>query len=371
MHLRYGLNPHQSPATLTMLGDPPFTIRAGEPSYINVLDALNAWQLVRKAAAALHRPAATSFKHVSPSGAAIGGTLDAVMAETYRLDPGSTGPLTSAYVRARDADPRASYGDVVAVSEPVDAELADLLRRVVCDGIIAPGFHPGVVATLAAKKGGRFLVLEADPDFRPPEEESREVFGVRLTQPRAERLPDPATTAPDLLLGAIVLEFTQSNSIAYLHDGMALGIAAGQQSRIAGTSLAGAKADTWWLRRHPAVRGLDFLPQVRRHDQVTWQLRFTEGGLRPDEAARLRAAVRTMPEPLDAAERRRWLDQRDGLSLASDGAIPFRDNIDEARRHGVRHVIEPGQSGRSDEVAAACAEHGMTLVRTGTRLFHH
>ncbi|HVX45035.1 MAG TPA: phosphoribosylaminoimidazolecarboxamide formyltransferase [Mycobacteriales bacterium] len=369
MHLRYGLNPHQSPATLAMPDDPPFRIHSGEPSYINILDALNSWQLVRKAAAALNRPAATSFKHVSPAGTAIDGPLDAVQAETYRLDPAATGPLTSAYVRARDADPRASYGDFAAVSEPVDAELADLLRRVVCDGIIAPGFDSGVIATLQAKKGGRFLVLEADPDFRPPEQESREVFGIRLTQPRSDQLPDPAP--PDLLLGAIALEFTQSNSVAYLQDGMALGIGAGQQSRIACTMLAGAKADTWWLRRHPKVRGLDFLPAVRRHDRVTWQLRLTEGELSAGERARLRAAVRTEPEFLSPEERHAWLGRRDGLSLASDGAIPFRDNIDEARRHGVRHIIEPGDSGRSGEVAAACAERGITLVRTGTRLFHH
>ncbi|MEV0570746.1 phosphoribosylaminoimidazolecarboxamide formyltransferase [Dactylosporangium sp. NPDC050588] len=358
MDLRYGMNPHQRPASMAALdpGRPPLRFLHGVPSFVNVLDAAGAWQLVREAAAALGGPVAASFKHVSPAGAATAGPLDRVMAATYRLNPATTGRLTSAYVRARDADPKSSYGDFVAVSEPVDAELADLLRRVVSDGIVAPGFEDGVVAALAAKKGGRFLVVEADPAFRPPSVEHREVYGMRLTQPRddapltrdllGEGLPPAA--ADDLLLGLVTVRYTQSNSVAYVRDGMVLGVGAGQQSRVDCTRLAGAKADTWWLRRHPALPTGD---QDKVQDRVAEQLRRVE--------------------LLDATDREAWLAGRDGIAFVSDGALPFADNVEHAARHGVRYIAEPGDSIRSTDVSAECDRRSITLVRTGIRLFCH
>ena len=352
--LRYGMNPHQTPATLVPVepGSAPVRVVSGSPSYINVLDAVGAWQLVREAARALGRPAAASFKHVSPAGAAVAGPIDRPMASAYGLDPAHVGELTSAYARARDADPKSSYGDFVAVSHPVDAELADLLRGVVSDGIVAPGFEPGVAAALATKKSGRFLVLEADPEFTPPPVEVREVFGLRLTQPvdaeppviEAPGLPPAART--DLILGSVIARYTQSNSVVYLRGGMALGVGAGQQSRIDCTALAGAKVDTWWLRRHPA---LDLASGGRAQDRVTAQL----------------AAVREVPEP--AA----WLARLDGVALVSDGALPFVDNVAEARRHGVRYLAEPGGSPRSPEIRAEARRLGIHLVPTGRRLFRH
>lgn len=360
MELRYGMNPDQR-ATIESLtpGREPLRIVHGQPSFINVLDILNAWQLVRDASAALDAPAAASFKHVSPAGAAIAGTVDDVAAGTYGVDPDSVGAVTSAYLRARDADPQSSYGDVIAVSHPVDAELADLLSRLVSDAIIAPGYEPGTVGLLQRKKHGNFLVAEGDVNYVPPREEVRDVYGLRLTQRRSEVvldrawLPSPVTgevmperARDDLLLGLIVLRYTQSNSVAYLRDGATLGIGAGQQSRIGCTRLAGAKVDTWWLRRHPDSRGVGF-DRRRIHDRIAAQ--FEE-----------------VPHA-----RREWLDQLDGVSFVSDGAIPFRDNIDEAARHGVRFIAEPGGSSRTGEIREACGHHGISLTETGIRLFQH
>jgi AICAR transformylase/IMP cyclohydrolase PurH len=385
LRLRYGTNPQQQAAHADPVhpGRSPVRIVHGSPSYINMLDALNSWQLVREAGETLNRPAAASFKHVSPAGAAVAGPVDDVAAELYGVDRDGVGTLTSAYLRARDADPKSSYGDFAAVSQPVDAELADLLARVVCDGVIAPGYAPGTVATLSRKQNGRFLVIEADPAFRPPEVESREVYGLRLTQQRdqadvsAALLDDvvcgtlSAAAAEDLLLGLTVLRYTQSNSVCYLRDGATLGIGAGQQSRVDCTRLAGAKADTWWLRRHPAVRELAFRPEVRRQDQVNWQIRFVEGDLTPDESARLDTALTAPAGELTDDQRRRWVGDLSEVAFVSDGALPFRDNVDHARRHGVGTIVEPGGSIRSGEVEAACREHGITLIRTGLRLFHH
>ncbi len=305
MQLRYGMNPHQS-ASMTALDQWPFTVVNGVPSYINVLDALAGWQLVREASELLGLPAAASFKHVSPAGAAVAGSV------------------AGAYGRARDADPKSSYGDFVAVSHPVDAELADRLKRLVCDGIIAPGYDEGVVGVLAGKKRGSFLVLEADPGYQPPAVEVREVYGVRITQERDDLrltralfdpgLPDAA--GRDLLLGMVVARYTQSNTVVMVKDGMAIGIGAGQQSRIDCTRLAGEKASEWWARQ-PAAGALT------------------------------------------------------DVAMVSDGAIPFLDNIAEAHRHGVRWLAEPGGSMRSAEVAAACAELGISLSQTGVRLFRH
>jgi phosphoribosylaminoimidazolecarboxamide formyltransferase / IMP cyclohydrolase len=303
--MRYGMNPHQSATMTPVSGRAPFTVVSGSPSYINVLDALTGWQLVREAAEAFGMVAAASYKHVSPAGVALADSVSA------------------AYLRARDADPKSSYGDFIAVSQPVDAELAGALKRVVSDGIIAPRYDEGVVATLAGKKRGTFLVLEADASFEPPDLEVRELFGLRLTQQRDNlpltrdlldpRVPDAA--ARDLLLGMIVARYTQSNTVVMVKDGTTIGIGAGQQSRVDCVRLAGEKAAEWWSRRST--------------------------------------------EPLS------------GVSMVSDGAIPFTDNIEVAHQHGVTHIGEPGGSIRSAEVAKACAAYEITLSQTGVRLFRH
>jgi phosphoribosylaminoimidazolecarboxamide formyltransferase/IMP cyclohydrolase len=385
VELRYGTNPHQAPAHAVPVTPEVWPVRVlhGQPSYINMLDALNGWQLVREARQVLGRPAAASFKHVSPAGAALAGPLDDVTAELYGVTGGQAGALASAYLRARDADPKCSYGDFAAVSDPVAAELAGLLGGVVCDGIIAPGYAPGTAGRLSRKKNGRFLVMEADEAFEPPAREEREVFGLRLAQDRdtaplsatlLEHVTGgslPAAVQADLLLGLAVLRYTQSNSVAYLRDGMTIGIGAGQQSRVDCTRLAGAKAGIWWLRRHPAVRALSFRPGVRRQDRINWQIRFAEGGLTSDEAGRLADALSGPAGELTAGQRAQWQRRLAGVAFVSDGALPFRDNVDHAHRHGVAYIAEPGGSIRSQEVADACREHGITLARTGLRLFHH
>jgi AICAR transformylase/IMP cyclohydrolase PurH len=348
-----------------------------------MLDALNSWQLVLEASRALNRPAATSFKHVSPAGAAVAGPIDDVAAELYGIDRASVGALTSAYLRARDADPKSSYGDFAAVSHPVDTELAELLTRVVCDGIIASGYAPGTIAMLSKKKIGRFLVMEADDTYLPPQHEAREAFGLRLTQqrddvPLSTTLLEhvvcgtlPATATEDLLLGMAVLRYTQSNSVCYLRGGTTLGIGAGQQSRVDCTRRAGAKVDTWWLRRYPAVRALAFQPHIRRQDRINRQIRFIDGDLTPDERARLAKAL-SLPAPeLTDDLRTQWLAGLTQVAFVSDGALPFRDNVDHAHRHGVGYIAEPGGSIRSSEVEDACREHQIALAPTGLRLFHH
>ncbi|HEX6449378.1 MAG TPA: phosphoribosylaminoimidazolecarboxamide formyltransferase [Trebonia sp.] len=375
MRLRYGMNPQQPSAHADPVtpGTCPVRVLHGQPSLINMLDALNAWQLVTEASRLLGRPAAASFKHTSPAGAAVSGP--------HGRD--GISEVASAYLRARDADPKSSYGDFAAVSRPVDDDLAALLAGVVSDGIIAPGYAPGTVARLSAKKNGLFLVMEADPAFTPPREESREMFGVRLTQERdqaelsrdlltvAAGPPLPAAAADDLLLGLTVLRYTQSNSVCYTRDGMTLGIGAGQQSRVDCTRLAGAKADTWWLRRHPAIIGLRFAPGVRRQDAVNWRIRLIEGDLTAGEREALREVLTTPAAELTSDQRREWLERRTGVAFASDGYLPFRDNVDHAHRHGVTYIAEPGGSVNSGEVADACREYGITLARTGLRLFHH
>jgi len=384
MELRYGMNPQQATAHATPVtpGSWPVRVLNGQPSYINMLDALNGWQLVHEADGILGRPAAASFKHTSPAGAALSGPVDEVTAGLYDAD-GSVSGVASAYLRARDADPKSSFGDFAAVSVPVDAGLARLLAGVVCDGIIAPGYDPGTVAQLSKKKNGSFLIMEADPAFSPPPRESREVFGVRLTQDRdivrisrdtlelAGGDPLPSAAIDDVLLGLVVLRYTQSNSVCYVRAGMTVGIGAGQQSRVDCTRLAGAKADTWWLRRHPAILALSFAPQVRRQDKINWQFRLIEGDLTAAERGQLARVLERPAEELTQDERASWLRRLTGVTFVSDGYLPFRDNIEHASRHGVAYVAEPGGSIHSDDIADACAEYGISLVRTGLRLFHH
>jgi len=384
MRLRYGMNPQQAAACATpvMPGSWPVRVVHGQPSLINMLDALGAWQLVREAGQLLGKPAAASFKHTSPAGAAVAGPVDEVAAGYYGADGGISG-VASAYLRARDADPKSSYGDFAAVSCPVDAHLAGLLAGVVCDGVIAPGYEPGTVDTLSRKKDGRFLILEADTAFTPPRRESRELFGVRLTQDR-DKAPlsagllqvvtgPPLTEAAvsDLLLGMAVLRYTQSNSVCYVRDGMTLGIGAGQQSRVDCTRLAGAKAGTWWLRRHPAIRALSFAPGLSRQDKLNWQVRLIEADLTPQERGHLARVLNVPATQLGPAQRAEWSQRLTGVAFASDGHLSFRDNVDHARRHGVSCIAEPGGSVRSEEITGACDEYGITLARTGLRLFHH
>ncbi len=382
MDLRNGMNPHQA-ARARWADAGPVRLLAGEPSYINMLDALNAWQLVRDADLTLGRPVAASFKHVSPAGVACPGRLDDAAGRVWNLS-GSVGPITSAYARARDADPKSSYGDMIAVSRPVDVELADLLSRVVADGIIAPGFAEGTIATLAKKKRGTFVIFEADLSYDPPPRETREVFGVTLEQDVDRRpvtrdllnvvcgRPLSAAAIDDALLGMVTLRYTQSNSVAYIRDGMTVGIGAGQQSRIDCTKLAGAKATVWWMRRHTSLAAIPFRPDLPRQDRVNWQVRCAEGELSPTEQRAFRAALMgPLPQQPDAVQRRTWMQRLAGVTLASDGYIPFRDNIDVAASYGVQTVVEPGGSQRSPSVMDACASHDITLVHTGLRLFHH
>lgn len=392
MRLRYGINPQQeASATPVTAGAWPVRVLSGQPSYLNLLDALSAWQLVREASGLLGRPAAASVKHTSPAGAAVPGPLDSVAARAFGVGGGRISDVATAYLRARDTDPRASYGDFAAVSDPVDADLAGVLDGLVCDGIIAPGFAPGTVARLSRKKAGRFLVLAADESYRPPAQESREIFGVCLTQDRDQvplggdllevvaGQPLSETAAADLLLALAVLRHTQSNSVCYTRAGMTLGIGAGQQSRVDCTRLAGTKADIWWLRRHPAIRELAFAPHVRRQEKIGWQCRLAEGDLTPPERLQLTRAL-ALAEPAEPSEpaaelsqddRAAWLRRLTGVAFASDGYLPFRDNVDHACRHGVTCIAEPGGSVRAADVVEACREHGVTLVRTGLRLFHH
>ena len=382
--LRYGCNPHQGDAAFeTDAANPALRVCAGAPSMINMLDALNAWQLVAELRQALGLPAAASFKHLSPAGAAVAVELPEDLRRAYEVAERELTPVATAYVRARGADPKSSFGDFVALSEPVDAATADYLRGVVSDGVIAPGFEPSALAVLAAKKRGAFVVLEANASYKPPPAERREVFGVALTQQRnhhpvsAADLADVAcgelTTGArrDLLLGLVTLKYTQSNSVGYAFGGQMIGIGAGQQSRVDCTKLAGAKADAWHLRRHPKMLGIRFRPGVKRQDRVNWRTRCIEGDLTPGEQDALADATESVPPPLTDEERADWLAGQNGVSLVSDGFLPFRDNVDHARKHGVRFIAQPGGSARDAEVEQACREHGIALAYTGVRLFHH
>ena len=385
MQLRYGCNPHQAYAAAEGLNghDAPLQVLHGAPSMINFLDALNAWQLVSEARAALDLPAAASFKHVSPAGAAVAVELPTDLARMYEVSGRELTPAATAYVRARGADPKSSFGDFVALSDPVDAATAHFLKGVVSDGIVAPDYEPAAFEILTGKKGGAFIVMQADANFQAPARESREIFGMQLIQDRNNRAVvasdldhivygdlTPAARR-DLLLGLIALKYTQSNSVGYALDGQMIGIGAGQQSRVDCTKLAGAKADIWHLGRHPKVLGLAFKSGVRRQDRINWRVRYIEGDLTAGETDALRDVLEQPLEPLTEDEKRQWIGQLDGVSLVSDGFIPFRDNIDHASRHGVRFIAQPGGSNRDAEVEAACREYGIAMVHTHLRLFHH
>jgi phosphoribosylaminoimidazolecarboxamide formyltransferase/IMP cyclohydrolase len=385
MRFKYGCNPHQSFAKVEALasGNMPIEVLSGTPGFINFLDAINAWQLVLEAREALGLPAAASFKHVSPSGAAIGTELPEDLQRCYEVDGKALSPIATAYVRARGADPKCSFGDFVAISDVVDVPTAMVLKSVVSDGIVAPGYDDEALSILKSKKKGAFIVMQADPEFRAPEREQRELFGMRLTQDRnALRLTDEhlknlqcgtlsKEARRDLLLGLITLKYTQSNSVGYSLDGQMIGIGAGQQSRVDCTKLAGNKADVWHMRRHPKVIGLRFKKNISAQDRINFRVRYIEGDLVPSELAELEAALDQPFEPLSSQERSQWLARLTGVSLTSDGYIPFRDNIDHAAKHGVSFVAQPGGSTRDDDVVAACKQYGIAMVHTGVRLFHH
>ena len=381
--LRYGCNPHQQLAEFDAGDNAGVRLRSGRPSMINMLDGLNAWQLVRELAEALQMPAAASFKHVSPAGAAVAVPLPRDLQQIYEVAEHQLTPPAIAYARARGTDPKSSFGDFAALSEPVDAATASYLKGMVSDGVIAPGFDEDALAILAAKKKGNFVVLEANPDYSPPPMESRELFGVKLTQQRNDRRVVPEDfervvcgelteqAKRDLLLATITAKYTQSNSVVFAFEGQTIGIGAGQQSRVDCTKLAGAKSDIWHLHRHPAVLYIRFRPEVPRQQRINWRVRYVEGDMYTPERQAFRAAMAFPYTLMGYYECQEWLDQVAGVSLASDGFIPFRDNVDWAKKHKVGFIAQPGGSIRDEEVTAACRQHDITMVHTGLRLFHH
>lgn len=384
--LRYGCNPHQAPArVLVRSGALPFRVLNGAPGYINLLDALNAWQLVRELRRALGLPAAASFKHVSPAGAAVAVPMGEAVRRAAFADDVQLSPLATAYARARGADRLSSFGDFAALSDPVDGPTAALLKREVSDGVIAPGYEPAALELLRSKRGGGYCVIEIDPSWEAPESETREVFGITFEQRRNAVVPGPEHLAKvvtrnrvipdaarrDLILALVTLKYTQSNSVCYAVDGQAIGIGAGQQSRVHCTRLAGNKADRWFLRQHPAVLDLPFRRELGRPERNNAVDLFLEEGLSPAEERAWLECFEKPPVRLTAGERREWLSAQQGVSYASDAFLPFRDNIDRAAQSGVRYVSQPGGSVRDDLVIAAADEYGMAMAFSGLRLFHH
>ena len=384
--LRYGMNPHQAPARAVGEGGAlPFEVRNGSPGYINLLDALNSWQLVRELKSVTGLPAAASFKHVSPAGAAVAVPLDESTAQACFVAGLELSPLATAYARARGADRVSSFGDWAALSDPVDEPTARLLRREVSDGVIAPGFTPEALDVLRQKQGGRYTVLEVDPGYVPSEVERRTVFGVTLEQRRNDAMAGPEQLANvvtankelpdsarrDLLVALTTLKFTQSNSMCLAVDGQVVGAGAGQQSRIHCTRLAGNKADLWRLRQHPAALGLNFRDGLGRPERDNAVDGFLRDDLSPAEDAVWRASFSVVPERLTAAMKREWLGGLTGVAMGSDAFIPFRDNIDRAAMSGVRYVVQPGGSVRDEDVVAACDQYGIVMALSGVRLFHH
>jgi phosphoribosylaminoimidazolecarboxamide formyltransferase/IMP cyclohydrolase len=384
--LRYGVNPHQSPARAFVTdGKLRFKVLAGAPGYVNLLDALNSWQLVKELKELTGLPSAASFKHTSPAGAATGHPLSPDLAQSYFVTHADLSPLAIAYVRARGADRLASFGDWIALSDKVDELTAHIISREVSDGCIAPGFEPAAFELLKAKKNGTYPVLEIDPGYEPPEVESRQVFGVTLEQARnntritpalldkvvtvKKQIPDDART--DMLVATLALKYAQSNSVCLAYDGQVIGMGAGQQSRIACTRIACAKADKWLLRLHPKVRGLDFKKGTTRTEKSNAIDLFLEEDATEAELRAWRLHFNTVPEPFSREEKQAWLARFNGVALSSDAFIPFRDNIDRAARSGVRYVVQTGGSNRDEGIIRAADEYGMVMVFTGLRLFHH
>jgi len=389
LELKYGCNPNQKPSRIFMWdgGDLPIAVLNGKPGYINFLDALNSWQLVKELKVATHLPSAASFKHVSPAGAAVGKPLSAVEKQMYFVDGGAElSPLACAYIRARGADRLSSYGDWAALSDVCDATTAAYLKPEVSDGVIAPGYTAEALEILKTKKKGNYNIVQIDRDYIPAPTERKDVFGVTFEQGRNEfridetllgnivtenkDLPESAKT--DMLLALITLKYTQSNSVCYVKGGQAIGIGAGQQSRIHCTRLAGTKADNWALRQHPKVLALPFVEGIRRPDRdnaIDIYLSDEYEDLLADGV--WQDTFKTRPEPMTASEKKEWIAAQSGVTCGSDAFFPFGDNVERARKSGVQFIAEPGGSIRDDHVIATADKYGMTMCFTGMRLFHH
>ena len=390
MQLKYGCNPNQKPSRIFMQdgSDLPIEVLNGKPGYINLLDAFNGWQLVRELKKATGLGAATSFKHVSPAGAAVGLPLSDTLKKIYWVDDlGELSPLACAYARARGADRMSSYGDFIALSDVCDVCTAKMIQREVSDGVIAPGYTDEALEILKSKRKGTYNIIKIDENYKPAPIETKQVFGVTFEQGRNELPIDnallenivtsnkdiPDEKKRDLLISLIVLKYTQSNSVCYVKDGQAVGIGAGQQSRIHCTRLAGQKADNWWLRQSPKVLGLDFIDGIRRADRDN----AIDVYMSPDEYMDVLAdgawqnIFKTKPEVFTAEEKRAWLDQNTGVCLGSDAFFPFGDNIERAHKSGVEYIAQPGGSIRDDNVIDTCNKYNIAMAFTGIRLFHH
>lgn len=388
--LKYGCNPHQKPARIYMeSGELPLEVRNGQPGYINFLDALNAWQLVKELKNALGLPAAASFKHVSPAGAALGLPLsetDRCACAVEDIEGLNDSPVACAYARARGTDRMSSFGDFIALSDLCDATTAAVIKREVSDGVIAPGYTPEALAILKSKRNGRYSVLQIDEAYEPAPMEKKQVFGVTFEQPRniakidASLLKDPVTAnkaldeaaTRDLVLSLITLKYTQSNSVCFAHGGQTIGVGAGQQSRIHCTRLAGEKADIWWMRRYEKTLDLPFLPSLKRPERDNLIDLYISG--RADEAFGKdgwKPYFTKQPAPCTAADRAAHIARLSGVSLGSDAFFPFGDNIERARESGVAYIAQPGGSVRDEDVIAACDKYGIAMFFTGLRLFHH
>ena len=388
LELKYGCNPNQKPSRIYMEeGELPITVLNGKQGYINFLDAFNGWQLVKELKKATGLPAATSFKHVSPAGAAVGLPLSDTLAKIYWVDDlGELSPLACAYARARGADRMSSYGDFIALSDVCDVPTANMIKREVSDGIIAPGYEPEALEILKSKKKGNYNVIQIDPDYVPAEIEHKQVFGITFEQGRNELNIDkdffsnivtenkdlPEQARIDLAISMITLKYTQSNSVCYVKDGQAIGIGAGQQSRIHCTRLAGQKADNWWLRQSPQVMGLQFKDEIRRADRDN-AIDVYMGDEYMDVLAdgEWEKIFKVKPEVFTREAKREWLDKLTDVALGSDAFFPFGDNIERAHKSGVKYVAQPGGSIRDDNVIDTCNKYGMVMAFTGIRLFHH
>lgn len=388
IELKYGCNPNQKPARVYMDdGDLPITVVNGKPGYINLLDALNGWQLVRELKEAAGLPAAASFKHVSPAGAAVGEPLSDTLKKIYFVDESVTlTPLACAYARARGADRMSSFGDFISLSDKCDKATAQLIAKEVSDGIIAPGYDEEALEILKAKKKGAYCILRIDPDFVPPETEVKQVFGVKFEQGHNFQRLDESVLSDivtkkksltddekrDLLVALIVLKYTQSNSVCYVKDGQAIGIGAGQQSRIHCTRLAGQKADNWWLRQSPKVLALKFVDGIKRADRDN-AIDVYIGDEYEDILAegKWQSVFAEKPSVLTREEKREWLARNKGVALGSDAFFPFGDNIERARKSGVSVIAQPGGSVRDDNVIETCDRYGIVMAFTKIRLFHH
>ncbi len=389
MQLKYGCNPNQKPSRVYMAdgSELPIEVLCGRPGYINLLDALNGWQLVKELKAATGVCAATSFKHVSPAGAAIGRPLSDDLKKIYWVDDlGELSPLASAYARARGADRMSSYGDFIALSDKVDVCTAKMIQREVSDGIIAPDYDPEALEILKSKRKGTYCILKIDENYKPAPIETKQVYGVSFEQGRNEldinrellanvvtenkNIPDDKKD--DLLISLITLKYTQSNSVCYVKDGQAIGIGAGQQSRIHCTRLAGQKADNWWLRQSPQVMGLQFVDDIRRADRDNAIDVYIgdeyEDVLREGEWQRI---FKVKPAVFTVEEKKAWLAKNTGVCLGSDAFFPFGDNIERAKKSGVEYIAEPGGSIRDDNVIDTCNKYNIAMAFTGIRLFHH